>query len=269
MALSLDLASSSAKVARAREQLNTLNREIPAAFEKTRPYAIRVGEVDPDTDRCSIFAVPQEIPGEHRLSAIAGEVHHNLRCALDYIVTALVQASKIDLTGQQFPIFKSAGKYKREVAEGSSPVERGQLSEIKYGLAEIEAIQPYHTQPDPESDPLWHLHRFSNADKHREIAVFAPIPGPGKMNITGGQIVEVWTPRRPPDWEKDREIEIGRVRFAKPYPSQIQVDGDISVIPMFGVGPLKKEPKGIMHDLPFLEGIHDRVRLIVETFAAL
>jgi len=45
-------------------------------------------------------------------------VYHNLRCALDYIVTALVVASDEEVTNRhQFPIFHSSKRFRANVLD--------------------------------------------------------------------------------------------------------------------------------------------------------
>ena len=59
-------------------------------------------------------AIPQ--PEEPRFGIIVGDIMHNLRSALDYIVTALVNQSRTRLTtSHQFPIYLDSTKFARTV----------------------------------------------------------------------------------------------------------------------------------------------------------
>ncbi len=187
MTLGLDLNSCDAKLARARE--NTLKRETVASISKEATHAVRFSEVDPQTGWCSISLVPQKIE-EPRLSAILGEVIHNLRCVLDYVVTALVDASPTQLTtSHQFPIFTDAALYASKVGSKTEALSDGPLRGVTHGLAIVEGWQPYYTKPDPRTDPLWGIHRFSNADKHRQPAIFglAPSAAPNQLQRHRGR----------------------------------------------------------------------------------
>jgi len=97
MTLNLDLTACDAKLARARENLATLLTEAKASVTKEATHAVRFSTVDPQTGWCSISLVPQKVD-DPRLSAILGDIIHNLRCVLDYVVTALVDASGTPLT---------------------------------------------------------------------------------------------------------------------------------------------------------------------------
>ena len=74
--LALDLRSAQAKLARAREHLDALQRETVAGVKQESPYAIRPSEVDPQTGWCSISLVPQKVE-KPRLGAILGDLIHN------------------------------------------------------------------------------------------------------------------------------------------------------------------------------------------------
>jgi hypothetical protein len=237
MALGLDLASANAKLARAREHVKTLERETTAGIGESDAYAVRFSEVDPQTGWCSITFIPQH-GAKPRLSVILGDIVHNLRCALDYVVTALADASEAKLSSKhQFPIFLDARDYRHNVGTSDKP--KGPLRNIKHGLTLIEQWQPYHSKPDPRTSPLWGIYRFSNADKHREPATFGAIPVGAFTFDYSGTIVEKDIPEDLPDWAPDQEIEVGRIRFDPPRAEDLRAQGKISldvrfVTPAFG-----------------------------------
>lgn len=239
MTLELDLGSCNAKLARAREHLDALERETTAGIKKESPYAVRVSEVDPKTGWCSISIVPQEI-AKPRLTIIFGDVIHNLRCALDYVVTALVDASQTQLTtSHQFPVFLNAADYATKVGTATNARSKGPLRGIIHGLTLIEKWQPYHTQPDPRTDPLWGIHRFSNADKHREPATFLAEPVGALEFDYKGTLVDLRGVPEITDWSPEQEYVIGHMRFDPPVARDIHAKGEMSlnvrfVTPPFG-----------------------------------
>jgi hypothetical protein len=175
MPLGLDLSASDAKVARARVHLETLRREIPIAIAQRNPYTARFSEIDPNSGWCSVFFTSNSAP-EHGLGVIVGDLVHNLRCALDYIIAELVSASGVILdTKHQFPIYACLNLYTKKVGTATPPDAKGPLHGITYGLQEIFDLQPFQRKPSPEADPLALVRRFSNADKHRIISVFIPL----------------------------------------------------------------------------------------------
>jgi hypothetical protein len=92
MPLGLDLSASDAKVARAHVHLKTLQREIPLAVAQRKPYTLRSSGIDPKDGWCTLFLTSNNAT-EYGLGVIVGELVHNLRCALDYIIPELGEAS--------------------------------------------------------------------------------------------------------------------------------------------------------------------------------
>jgi hypothetical protein len=233
----LDLSAAEAKLARAREHVQTLQGETTAGVGEGHAYAVRFSKVDPQSGWCEMTFVPQH--GEKpRLSVILGDVVHNLRCALDYVITALVDASGAKLSSKhQFPIFLDARQYRNHVGTADSP--KGPLRRIKYGLTLIEQWQPYHNKPDPRTSPLWGIYRFSNADKHREPATFGAIPvGSFKIGYSG-ILVEQDVPDELPAWTPGEDLKVGRLRFDPPRAENLRAEGKIAldvrfVTPPFG-----------------------------------
>jgi hypothetical protein len=238
MALDLDLTAANSKLARAREHADTLQRETVEAIKKEPTHAVRVSEVDPQTGWCDIALVPQGVK-EPRLSVILGDVIHNLRSALDYVVTALAEASDAKLSSaHQFPIYKDAADYAARVGTPIAAKTHGPLHKITHSLAVIEAWQPYRRKPDPRTDPLWGIHRFSNADKHRAPSYYAPIPI-GKLGLSYKGIPVEQDILDEVEFAPDKEIPVGRIRFDPPRIEQLRVEPEVSlevrfVTPAFG-----------------------------------
>jgi hypothetical protein len=245
--------------------VDTLKREATVGIEKEATYAVRFSEVDSQTGWCSVDLVPQHVE-KPQLSAILGDVIHNLRCALDYVVTALVDATPTTLTNQhQFPIFLSADTYTEKVGTATEAVANGPLRGIRHGLTVIEKWQPYHTKPDSRTDPLWGIHRFSNADKHREPLTFAPRPvGSFEIGFNGIPVEE-----EPgvdmPHWTPDQDIHLKRIRFDPPRAYNFHVKGKISLDIGFET-PAFRGDADLSVTLRNLPGIVDHVAKVVELF---
>jgi hypothetical protein len=229
MALDLDLGPSKAKLARAREHAETLKAETVDGVKQEASHAVRFSSVDPQTGWCDIAMVPQKID-KPRLPVLLGDVIHNLRCALDYLIPPLVHASEAKLApAHEFPIYLDAGDYAAKVGSKTVAKGKGPLRHIVHGLPIVEAWQPYNAKGDPETDPLWGVHRFSNADKHRQLAPFGLVPV-GKFEIAyNGKVVEEEFLDEVEDWKPDDEIPIGRIRFDPPRAYNLRAVGNVNV----------------------------------------
>jgi hypothetical protein len=226
-----------------------------------------VGEIDKDSGWYSV-RLRRNKPEEPRLASIVGDYIHNLRSALNYIVTGLVDATPGLTLGMshQFPIYDDPTTYADQVWRMGDSIGRGQLKGIIHGLTIIEPLQPYHTQPDPEADPLAQLNRLSNSDKHRQILGYWPDPQPGEISIEhDGIIAEQIQNTHKQQWVND-EVEIGRLRFDFPLPTNVKAKADMAVAPLFSVEPFGKYTQGMALDLPTLEAICTQVRLTTDLF---
>src|ERR1700686_5739394 len=102
MALGLDLSASEAKVTRAREHCEALQAKVTSLIARQKPYSLR-GEVENSTGRLRIF-VSLATFDEPGVSVVVGDIFHNLRSALAYIVTSITVATSVPLTRKnQFP----------------------------------------------------------------------------------------------------------------------------------------------------------------------
>jgi hypothetical protein len=262
--LGLDLSASDGKLAHARKHQDLLESEVPAELAQGGPYAIRFSTVDPNTGWCDVFLVPDQ-PKKPRLSAIVGDVVHNLRCALDYIVTALADTSGTPVTTRhQFPIFRAEGGYEARVVNNPS----GALQGISDGLILTRELQPYKLQPEPTQDPLWHIHRFNNADKHREPVALLAIPsGPIQLRFNGIP-VESEPVLEIPNWSPDEEYVIHRIRFDPPRAYNLRAEGPIQLQVSFTTPPFATEPAHTV-TISQLRGCCDHVAKIIDLFKML
>lgn len=172
------LYSVSLKIKRAGDGLKALDSSIKAFFD-SNPYTLET-QADPNTE---ILWRVVRINGspDPMWSAMTGEIIHNLRCALDYLVFQLViLQTGAEPTGNknQFPIFrKKQGFDSRGVPQMLNGVGAD-------AVALIESLQPFATGEDIQS-PLWHLQEFSNWDKHRSIHLTSA----GMPNVNASMIV--------------------------------------------------------------------------------
>lgn len=268
MSLDLDLAASKAKLARAREHLKALERDTAVRVKQKATHAVRFSPVDPQSGWCSITLVPLKIE-EPRLSAIFGDVIHNLRCALDYVVTALAEASPTKVsTKHEFPIFLDPGDYAAKVGSKTEAKTKGPLRKITHGLAVVESWQPYYTKPDPRTDALWGIHRFSNADKHRQPTAFATIPV-GKLEFRfNGIKVEDDLVEEVANWTPDQDIPVGRIRFDPPRAENLRAIGKVSLDVWF-MAPKIPSDDELTITLGALSGIVEYVAKLLDTFGQL
>ena len=268
MTLNLDLASAKAKVARASELLDVLERDLPIHLSQNGPYAVRFS-LDQNTGWCEVWLVPSN-RGDYRFSLLFGDFIHNLRCALDYIVTALVIASGAQLTTKhQFPIYRQEASYIKDVGPFGSPNPKGLLGNVTHGVGLIESWQPYKLQQqgvDPRDDPLWHVHRFANADKHREIAAFLPVPvGAIDVAYNGIKVKDDPVLTFPPNWSPDQEYIIHRMRFDPPDAYNLRATGRLTINAGFSTAPFGAEP---LHAVAInkIRATCDHVAMLVNLF---
>lgn len=131
------------------------------------PGATIFPQVDPSNPGQGrlIFKVTREPP--LKLGVIAGDVVHNLRSALGYMIEALVRGEGLTPTVQhQFPISSNSDRFAEEVKKGRIAGISGQARRF------IEGIQPYNVKPKSRPDhPLRHLKMLSNRDKHHMLVI--------------------------------------------------------------------------------------------------
>jgi hypothetical protein len=266
--LNLDLSSSEAKVDRAFEHLEALEREAPAEYEKDGPYSVRFSQVDPETGWCEVFLVPN--PKKPRFGVLVGDIMHNLRCALDYIVTALADASGADPeTKRGWPFHIKRPQFRGEVIDRHGMAKPGgPLAGITHGLGLIEQLQPYRTQPNPRLDPLFVIYRFSNADKHREVAETVPYPV-GQLDLSfNGIVVETEPILETTNWTPDQDVLVHRMRLDPPVAYNMRAKGALRIRIGFFVPPFRSEPLLVIYP-PLPRKCCEDARGVVEAFKLL
>ena len=267
-ALHLDLTESVARLARAQEVLASLHAEIDASLAKDTAYTLRV-VLQPGTNGWfSVFLVPQYVPDPH-FGILCGEFFYNLRCALDYAVTALVRVSPAAALSSkhQFPVYETrtdyVGNVEKPAARGKGPL--GQA--VERGSILVEELQPYH-QPEPRDTAVWIINHFCNRDKHREIAAYVVRFGAGSLRLQGCQPAESRLPG-PLQWEPGKECWLGDFRLDPPYPSAWDASADYTIHIGFRASGVRSEPCAQALDLPELGKCCNRVGEILARFSDL
>jgi len=259
MALGLDLSGSTAKVARAKEHFESLQGELSEIQSQRNPYEAILDRKGKSSTYSLVLHAGNF--NEPRLGIILGDLVHNLRSALDYIVIALAEKSGISVTkDHQFPICDDERDYKGLITR--------MLAGITYGLDEIANVQPFKRTP-PQHDALFAINYFSNSDKHRIISEYVPIIGPitGHLSPKNLIVKSKWFP--PPLYlRSNQDFEIAQVTLRLGR-GEITFKGNISVAVHFGAPPFGKRIKGLGAPHGFFKHCCDHVAMIVDLFKAL
>lgn len=165
-----DIRGVRAKLRRADEHRNSLITEFHAWIE---PQTKGMFNIWRDGSWYVVTVEPFPEP-DIRLSMIAGDIIHNLRCALDHLVCQLVFRDGHEPSWRnEFPIYDCEKDFLEEVKARKRKPELGML----YGItidgdawAIIEGAQPYKRTHFFES-PLRVIKKFSNADKHQTFLI--------------------------------------------------------------------------------------------------
>lgn len=153
------------KLLRAKDHVNELRSQLgPLATEATRSIVAAPDEDDPSMLVYRVTRVPDIDPV---IAAIAGDIVHNLRSALDHLAWQLVLLDNGQPTDKTaFPL------------HGSPTNQHGnaRMLTIQPGIsnpqiiAAVKAMQPYteaNYGHDPRTDALGIIGRLDNIDKHR------------------------------------------------------------------------------------------------------
>ncbi len=159
-----------AKLARAYEHLEAIDREVPAFFA-TKPYVIR-REFDTATGE-HVFRLDIRETPPARLGTIVGDFAQNTRSALDHLVWQLVLLNGERPHGQTaFPVYMG-----RKEVEGDR---RRPLSRLSDEHRErILGVQPFTAGGRASDHVLAILAWLSNTDKHRVLhPTYGYVPPP-------------------------------------------------------------------------------------------
>lgn len=149
-----------AKLHRADESAEYLNGLVNEFIRQNEGNNRITKDFDANGTRYS-FKVSSEIPIDHRIPIIAGEIIHHLRSIFDHLIVALVKQNRcIPHARNQFPVAKTRKKFEQAVNDGY--VNGVSPSALK----RVEAHQPFQ-QSVPENTVLSILHYLDVIDKHR------------------------------------------------------------------------------------------------------
>ncbi len=191
---------------------------------------------------------------------------HNLRSALDYIVTALLDKNAAPVTTRhEFPIFASESLYRKKVGTATTAINGGCLQGITDGSALIDQCQPFHRKPDPRADPLWFIHRFNNADKHRLPAFLLTLPTGELRYRFKGVLVEKIELSEIPNFKPDQEYEIAQLRFDPPVVYDLGIEAPLTIHAGFVTPAIGAEPVQSV-SLSLLRRTCTHVSTLVELF---
>jgi hypothetical protein len=172
-----------------------LNKEVLALGRKPDAFAL-VSQIDRERGKYVCRIYPKWEPGiPYRWGAIIGEIVHDLRSALDQLVSQLVVLNHGEpRKSHSFPIrskepsqgFAMATRYKR----------RDQRERLLYGplfgvsdeaIAHIEGCQPYKRE---DGLLLVRLHTLWNLDKHRQLVPMHLIAQAPSVTVTDGVLTD-------------------------------------------------------------------------------
>ena len=230
---------------------------------------MRMGEIDKNTGWFSVYFTPTDF-SHYPIALIMGDFVQNLRSALDYIVTALVNKSPgaVLSNNHQFPIQTIEGNYRGQVGTETIAKPDGPLGGVIFGLREIWDLQPFHRKPDPSEDPLFHINWLSNADKHRHIIGFEPyLRGPSRIWVRSGVVLEEIALHVPEAAYK--EFEVARFRLAFPLPAEIKIDYDISMGIQYVAKPFGTYSPRFDLNAGIMNSLYDHVAMVVNLFKKL
>jgi hypothetical protein len=151
------------KIERAKKHFSDF-KEQAEAFREAYIHVIGAKE-NPQTGQALEY-FPRLLPvARFEMLAIAGDVIHNLRSALDHLAQQLVEVGSPGAKPSRhtgFPIFGSANEYqggKARKVEGMR----------KDAIELIDHVKPYKGG----NDLIWRLHSANNVDKHRFLVTVA------------------------------------------------------------------------------------------------
>lgn len=156
------------KIARAKEQFDALRHEI-ADFSENNPYAATI-KLDPQT-RDEIFEAADPPRFKRSWGVLVGEIAHNLRSALDWLIHELVTEAGEEPHGKTaFPISETESSYLRIVRRRGVTYRDWLLAGVPDKLKErIDALQPYKRGELAYADSLLGLRYLTDRDKHRYL----------------------------------------------------------------------------------------------------
>lgn len=268
MANKLDLEASRAKLRRATVHIDALERELERVVNSSKPYTVALGTIDEAAGWVSLDLVARPLV-DNEIGVMFGDAVHNLRGALDFIVTACVEhAGAVPKTSHGFPIALSEPEY-RKLLRG------GRLDGVTEGLPIFEFVQPYNMNvATPRASALWHVQTFSNSDKHRSPAITHYRLGQCNVKFTGadGEYPVEWRAADGGDQvsaDPGVRTEVMQLRFDHPFPKGFTLaEAYITLTSVLWV-PEFKDERAVGVLFRELGPIRDEVAKIIEVFGKL
>lgn len=167
--MAASLAGARAKVERARELFDALQRDEVHPWVEAQPYYVR-WRFDAHAKRWSYDLINQGQAPPPRWGVIIGEIIHDLRSALDHLVWQLVISTGSTPTREsQFPIYSDRPRNRQ-----GGMNRRARWAKMLTGVdhadaTAIKALQPYRRTHRLLYCPLAELSALSNKDKHNVL----------------------------------------------------------------------------------------------------
>lgn len=167
-----DFAAAVAKVERANHHISDFATQVRRFFDGY-PYNV-MQEADQETQRFGYHLYERRRFPDRRFALIIGDALHNLRSALDYLISACSRANGASQDRSQFPF---AGEEKKLADAIDRHVTKAGAGEIAAGL--VRRLKPY----PGGNDSLIALHALDNIDKHRLVL---PLACKIEVTVTAG-----------------------------------------------------------------------------------
>lgn len=259
-----DMRGPRAKIERAKHHVHKLEVALGGEFfvltAATRPDAI-VREEDHAAGHIyykvgKLPAVPDDIP------AVAGDVVHNLRAALDLLMGQLIVSAGNTPEWEYFPV---AGSRKKFVTRCKTEIE-GRITKDAF-----DALLAAEAYRGGKGDALWRIHKLDIEDKHRLLFVFGI--------VTRSQTLTVPLPDSWPDDARAAVTELMGDLFYRPADRPVLNEGDVLYShtsehhdePKFRMEVAFAETKIVQSEpvLPTLTQYVQAAERVVESFASL
>ncbi len=158
--------------------------------------------------RCYRFQVPLA-PIDPDWTLVLGDAVHNLRAALDYLISALVTSTGGEVTRRnEFPIFgistrRESPSYWGKINDRWEADARGEIKRKLAGAPpgtkeRLKPLQPFYGTPrtDPFRHPLHQLQDLSNRDKHRRLNLLSRVASDVQFVDSAGKSIYPGPPHR-------------------------------------------------------------------------
>lgn len=202
-----------AKIQRAEEHIQNLNREI-TAFVGSDPPPYKVVREHQNKGLQYAFIVSGEVDVPLRFAVMAGEVFHQLRSSLDHLLYALVvKNGGTPTTKTQFPMCSTIKAFEEAVTNGRIKGVSSAAEKL------IRSVQPYST-PTPDDTILSVINQYNVLDKHNLLVFVCAVAKLGEQ-ITIGLDPKIST-------IQGRKGEMPNiVGFFEPPPFKVSKNGEV------------------------------------------